>query len=33
MKPTCICEADGCCLLRMSGDSYCTDHEVLIKAA
>lgn len=33
MKPTCICVALGCCLVRESGDTYCADHQDLNEAA
>ena len=33
MKPTCICQAAGCCLVRESGDAYCADHQELNQAA
>lgn len=33
MKPTCICLAAGCCLVRQSGKGYCADHLELDQAA
>jgi hypothetical protein len=33
MKPTCICLAAGCCLVRESGNAYCESHQELNEAA
>jgi hypothetical protein len=33
MKPTCICEAVGCCTVRESGHAFCIEHQELDEAA